>query len=131
MDEMWSFVMRKAGKAWIWLVADVWDMSILAGHIGARDGRAARALWEKMPEYIRRKAVFFTDDWKPYEQILPPQRHVKNEPSVQNLIERINNTLRQRISRLVRKTLSFSKKFKNHKGAIFYFINHYNQSLHS
>ncbi|MEM1171694.1 MAG: IS1 family transposase, partial [Cyanobacteria bacterium P01_H01_bin.35] len=40
-----------------------------------------------------------------------------------------NNTLRQRVSRLVRKTLSFSKSVENHIGAIWYFIHHYNQSL--
>ncbi|MEH2004362.1 IS1 family transposase, partial [Nostoc sp.] len=39
---------------------------------------------------------------------------------------RFNNTMRQRISRLVRKTLSFSKKLDNHIGAIRYFIHHYN-----
>jgi hypothetical protein len=38
------------------------------------------------------------------------------------------NTLRQRVSRLVRKTLSFSKKVSNHIGAIWYFI-HYNVNL--
>ncbi|HEY9821092.1 MAG TPA: IS1 family transposase, partial [Candidatus Sericytochromatia bacterium] len=43
--------------------------------------------------------------------------------------ERFNCTLRQRISRLVRKTLSFSKKLDNHLGAIWYFIHHYNASL--
>jgi len=41
-------------------------------------------------------------------------------------IERFNNTLRQRVSRLVRETLSFSKKLANHIGAITYFICHYN-----
>ncbi|MGL5834122.1 MAG: IS1 family transposase, partial [Waterburya sp.] len=40
-----------------------------------------------------------------------------------------NNTLRQRVSRLVRKTLSFSKSLENHIGAIWYFIHYYNQSL--
>jgi len=44
-------------------------------------------------------------------------------------IERLNNTLRQRISRLMRKTLSFSKKLENHIGAIWYFIHHYNAPL--
>ncbi|PSP26464.1 MAG: IS1 family transposase, partial [Cyanobacteria bacterium SW_8_48_13] len=39
-------------------------------------------------------------------------------------IERFNNTLRQRCSRLVRKGLSFSKNFFNHEGAILYFIHH-------
>ncbi|NJK70324.1 MAG: IS1 family transposase, partial [Microcoleus sp. SU_5_3] len=35
----------------------------------------------------------------------------------------------QRVGRLVRKTLSFSKKLENHIGAIWYFINHYNALL--
>jgi len=43
-----------------------------------------------------------------------------------NHIERFNNTLRQRVSRLVRETLSFSNKLANHVGAIKYFICHYN-----
>jgi IS1 family transposase len=43
-----------------------------------------------------------------------------------NHIERFNNTLRQRVSRLVRDTLSFSKKLANHIGAIKYFICYYN-----
>jgi len=39
-----------------------------------------------------------------------------------NHIERFNNTLRQRVSRLVRAALSFSKKLANHIGAIKLFI---------
>ena len=42
-----------------------------------------------------------------------------------NHIERFNNTLRQRVSRLVRDTLAFSKKLANHIGALKYFICHY------
>ena len=41
-------------------------------------------------------------------------------------IERFNNTLRQRVSRLVREALSFSKRLVNHIGAIKLFICHYN-----
>jgi len=41
-------------------------------------------------------------------------------------IERFNNTLRQRVSRLVREALAFSKKLVNHMGAIKPFICHYN-----
>jgi insertion element IS1 protein InsB len=36
------------------------------------------------------------------------------------------NTLRQRVSRLVRDTLAFSKKLANHIGAIKFFICGYN-----
>ena len=41
-------------------------------------------------------------------------------------VERFNNTLRQRVSRLVRDTPAFSEKLANHIGAIKYFICHYN-----
>ena len=43
-----------------------------------------------------------------------------------NHLERFNNTLRQRVSRLVRDTLAFSKKLSNHIGAIKFFICDYN-----
>jgi insertion element IS1 protein InsB len=43
-----------------------------------------------------------------------------------NRIERFNNMLRQRVSRLVREALSTSKKLTNYIGAIKLFICHYN-----
>jgi insertion element IS1 protein InsB len=43
-----------------------------------------------------------------------------------NPIERFNNTLRQRVSRLVHEALAFSKKLVTHIGAIKLFIGHYN-----
>jgi IS1 transposase len=53
------------------------------------------------------------------------QIHHEESPKA-NHIERFNNTLRQRVSRLVRETLAFSKKVAHHIGAIRYFICHYN-----
>ncbi|NJR61884.1 MAG: hypothetical protein HC769_25475 [Cyanobacteria bacterium CRU_2_1] len=44
-------------------------------------------------------------------------------------MERLNNTFRQRISRLVSSSLSFSKKLNNHVGAIWHFIDDYNLQL--
>jgi insertion element IS1 protein InsB len=46
--------------------------------------------------------------------------------AVEGHYQRFNNTLRQRLARLVRGTLSFSKKVENHIGAIKFFICHYN-----
>ena len=57
------------------------------------------------------------------------QKAVSKYSGQTNYIEIFNNTMRQRISRLVRKTLSFSKKLSNHIGAIWYFIHEYNASL--
>ena len=58
--------------------------------------------------------------WSAYDQIFPESRHrcVGKKSGKTNLIERFNCTLRQRVFRLVRKTLSFSKKLENHIGAI-------------
>lgn len=71
------------------------------------------------------------DFWVSYPVALPSKRHraVGKETGLTSYIERFNCTLRQRVSRLVRKTLSFSKKLDNHVGAIWNFIHHYNASL--
>jgi IS1 family transposase len=75
-------------------------------------------------------AETYTDFWKSYKAIFYDKtlHQVGKHTGLTNHIERFNNTLRQRVSRLVRKTLSFSKKLDNHIGAIWYFIYHYNQS---
>jgi IS1 family transposase len=63
-----------------------------------------------------------------YEGVIPPERHkaITKKARLTNHIEWFNNTLRQRVSRLVRSTPAFSKKLANHVGAIRYFICHYN-----
>ena len=60
--------------------------------------------------------------------MIPVEQHraITKQARKTNHIERFNNTLRQRVSRLVRETLSFSKKLANHIGAIKYFICHDN-----
>ena len=60
--------------------------------------------------------------------VIPAAQHraITKNARKTNHIERFNNTLRQRVSRLVRETLSFSKKLAHHIGAIKYFICHDN-----
>lgn len=100
-------------------------------YIGDRSQESAHQLWDSLPAVYRQCAVCFTDFWVSYEEVLPKKRHqaVGKESGKTNHIERFNNTMRQRIARLVRKSLSFSKKLENHTGAIWYFINYYNASL--
>jgi len=129
-DEMWSFVGNKGNKQWLWLVMNTANRQIIAFHVGGRGQEEAKLLLEKVPEVFRQNAVFFTDFWNGYH-ILEPDRHLPagKEKGYTNHIERFNNTIRQRCSRLVRKTLAFSKKLENHVGAIKYFICHYNKYL--
>jgi insertion element IS1 protein InsB len=130
-DEMWSFVGDKDNKQWIWLAIDVLTKEIVGVYIGKRDEAGARGLWDSLPAVYRQCAVSYTDFWSAYGIVFPKKRHraVGKDTGQTNYIERFNNTMRQRISRLGRKTLSFSKKLSNHMGAIWYFIHEYNACL--
>lgn len=130
-DEAWSFVGNKGNKQWLWLALDVTSREIVGVYIGERSEEGARGLWNSLPPVYRQCAVCYTDFWSASGKIFPKYRHkaVGKETGKTSYIERFNNTMRQRISRLVRKTLSFSKKLENHIGAIWYFIHHYNASL--
>lgn len=130
-DEAWSFVGKKTNKVWIWVAMHRESRQIIGLHIGDRSADSAQKLWESIPEKIRTKATIYTDDWEAYKKIIPINQH---RPSKQkkdtNHMERFFCTVRQRASRLVRKTLSFSKKWERHIGAIRYFIALYNLTLH-
>ena len=71
---------------------------------------SCKKLWRKLP-YEFLKCRSFSDFWKSYNCI-PDRTHSKvgKETGETAHIERLNNTIRQRFSRFVRKTLSFSKK---------------------
>ncbi|HEY0736338.1 MAG TPA: IS1 family transposase [Herpetosiphonaceae bacterium] len=127
-DELWSFVGKKAKKYWVWLALDVETRLIVGCFIGARDEAGAQGLWQSLPAGYRQCAVWYTDFWRAYAKVLPSKRHhaVSKQSGKTSLIERFNNTLRQRCSRLVRETLSCSKKGINHIGAVWFFIHDYN-----
>lgn len=123
-DELWSFVGKKQHQKWIWLALNRDTREIVGMAVGARTKATARRLWASLPGVYRQCAVCYTDFWAAYTAILPSKRHraVGKDSGHTSHIERLNNTLRQRCSRLVRKTLSFSKKRANHIGALWYFV---------
>ena len=127
-DELWSFVRKKANPHWVWIAMDKQTRQILAFHIGDRSQDSAKHLWAKIPAVYREQATFYTDQYAAYIGVIPAAQHKAITKSARktNHIERFNNTLRQRVSRLVRSTLAFSKSVENHIGAIRYFICHYN-----
>jgi IS1 family transposase/transposase-like protein len=130
-DELWSFVFSKQNKFYVWLAIDRKTREIIGCFIGDRSRQSAQKLWESLPPVYRQCAVAYTDFWVSYQNVIPSKRHraVGKETGQTNHIERLNNTFRQRISRLVRKSLSFSKNVENHIGAIWYFIHDYNAQL--
>ena len=127
-DEISSFVQKKARKQWIWIAMDATTRQVIAFHVGDRSRKSAKRLWAKIPLAYRQPATFHTDQYVVYAGVIPAAQHraINKLARKTNHIERFNNTLRQRVSRLVREALSFSKKLANHIGAIKLFICHYN-----
>jgi IS1 family transposase/transposase-like protein len=130
-DELWSFVSSKNNKVYVWLAIDRKTREIVGCYMGDRSRQSAKKLWESLPRVYRQCAVAYTDFWVSYQKVIPSKRHraVGKESGQTNHVERLNNTFRQRISRLVRESLSFSKNLENHIGAIWYFIHDYNAQL--
>jgi insertion element IS1 protein InsB len=128
VDELWSFVGKKANRQWVWIAMDALTRQVIAFHVGDRSRLSAQALWEKIPRGYQEQAMFYTDCYEVYKGVIPPAQHraITKLARKTNHVERFNCTLRQRVSRLVRATLSFSKKLANHIGAIKYFICDYN-----
>jgi insertion element IS1 protein InsB len=86
-------------------------------------------LWQAIPPTYRRCRTY-TDFWKAYQAALPKRTHhpVGKETGQTAHQERWYLTLRQRVSRFVRKTLSFSKSERNHELVTRWFIVQYNLS---
>jgi insertion element IS1 protein InsB len=129
-DEMRNFVQKKANKQWIWIAIDAKTRQVIAFHVGDRSRRSAKRLWAKIPEAYRQHATFYTDQYVVYEGVIPvaQRQTIRKLARKTNHFERFNNTLRQRVSRLVREAMSFSKKLANHIGAIKLCICHDNRT---
>ena len=130
LDELWSFVLKKAHKKWIWIALCRRTRQVVAYAIGDRSKVTCRKLWEAIPEAYRR-AHCYSDFWKAYEAVIPNEQHtaVGIRTGQTAHVERLNNTLRQRLGRLVRQTLSFSKSMVMHKACLHLFLHRYNLAL--
>ncbi len=83
-----------------------------------------------MPEACR-GGYCYSDFWRAYYREDIPEKHheaVGKESGETAYVERWNNTLRQRLSRFVRKSLSFSKSDRMHEFCLRLFAHRYNLS---
>jgi|SoiMethySBSTD1v2_1073268.scaffolds.fasta_scaffold1038974_1 insertion element IS1 protein InsB len=82
----------------------------------------------KIPQAYCQHATFYTNYYVVYEGVIPVAQHWAINKLVRktNHIKPFNNTLRQRVSHVVREALSFSKKLVDHISAIKLFLCHYN-----
>ncbi len=127
LDELWSFVGKKTNKQWLWVALCRRTRQVVAYVIGDRSKATCRKLWQKLPEGYRHCRTY-SDFWEAYQRVFPEDTHrcVGKESGQTAHVERFNNTLRQRMARFVRQTLSFSKSLAAHRMFTKWFIYHYN-----
>jgi insertion element IS1 protein InsB len=122
LDEMWSFVGKKAQPRWLWHAIDHHSGAVLAFVFGRRQDEVFLELKELLgPFGITR---FYTDRWGAYERHLDPEQHTIGKAHTQK-IESKHINLRTRIKRLVRRTICFSKTTTMHDLVLDLFINRY------
>lgn len=127
LDEMWTFVKSKKNKYWLWMAICRRTRQIVAYYLGDRSEKSCKKLWKRIPEKYK-KSTTYSDFWDAYAKVIQTGKHhsVGKESGQTSHIERLNLTFRQRMSRLVRKTLPYSKKYIYHNASIKNFIYYYN-----
>ena len=127
LDELWSFVRQKSNKRWVWIALCRRTRQIVAYFVGNRSQKSCRALWQRLPTAYK-DGHTFSDFWEAYQKVFNSGRHhsVGKESGQTAQVERWNNTLRQRLARFVRQTLSFSKSDTFHELVLRLFIHVYN-----
>jgi insertion element IS1 protein InsB len=130
LDELWSFVLKKDAKRWLWLALCRRTRQVVAFGIGDRRDDICRRLWNKIPASYR-AGHSYSDFWAAYHKVFSRETYqsVGKESGQTAHVERWNNTLRQRLVRFVRKTLSFSKSDVYHSIVAKWFIAEYNLGI--
>ena len=131
LDELWSFIgSKKEGECWLWVALCRRTRQIVAYMLGDRSEESARWLRRCLPpDYLCRATR--SDQWLSYEPVFPARTHrlcAKQDGETCHA-ERFFCTARQRVSRLVRKALSFSKSFQMHELWLRIFLTEHNLNL--
>ena len=72
LDEVWSFVLLRRNKRWLWTVMCRRTRQIVAFVNGDHSEKTCRALWARVPQAYR-KCHSFSDFWKACAAV-PPGR---------------------------------------------------------
>jgi IS1 family transposase len=127
-DERWSFVLKKRDDFWIWIALCRKTRQVVASAVGDRSKQTCLRLWESLPSAYR-QGLCFPDFWASYAAVIPKEQPfaVGKETGETAHVERWNTTLRQRLARFVRMTLSFSKSVVTHEACLLLFLHRYHR----
>ncbi len=126
LDEMWSYVCKKANPRWLWHAIDHHTGKVLAYVFGRRKDNVFLKLQQLLEPFGITK--FYTDGWGAYERHIEAEQHHVGKENTQK-IESKHSNLRTRMKRLVRRTICFSKTEQMHDLVIGLFINRYEFGL--
>ena len=126
LDELWSYVARKANPRWLWHAIDHRTGKVLAYVFGRRKDEVFLKLKELLEPFGITK--YYTDGWGAYERHINAEQHQVGKENTQK-IESKHINLRTRIKRLVRRTICFSKTERMHDLVIGLFVNRYEFGL--
>ena len=122
LDEMWSYVAKKANPRWLWHAIDHHTGNVLAYVFGRRQDEVFLRLQALLEPFgITR---YYTDGWGTYERHVDEEKQVVGKEHMQK-IESKHINLRTRIKRLARRTICFSKTERMHDLVIGLFVNRY------
>jgi IS1 family transposase len=121
---------KVAGRCWLWVALCRRTRQVVGWTFGDRSEETCRHLMETVPPEYARKPVH-TDRLPSYAAALLPRQHRPQEfgGGETNHVERHFLTARQKLARLVRKTLSFSKNFGMHVAFLQFFFVTYNLNI--
>ncbi len=120
MDEMWSFVHDKSHQCWLWWAIDHNTGEPLAFCFGTREHKNLDALIGLLSPFGIK--VVYADDNYAYKSRLTDSELITGKANTQK-IERKHLSLRTWCSRLVRKSIRFSKDERLHIIAVALVIN--------
>jgi IS1 family transposase len=58
LDELWSFVLKRANKRWVWVALCRATRQVVAYAVGDRSRATCQKLWAAIPEAYRRAHCF-------------------------------------------------------------------------
>ena len=72
LDELWSFVLERANKRWVWVALCRATPQVVAYVIGDRSRTSCQKLWAAVPAIYRRTQCF-SDFWEADQLVIPAQ----------------------------------------------------------
>jgi IS1 family transposase len=108
----------------MWIALCRTTRQVVSYAIGDRNKKTCQRLWEAIPESYRTSHCLAT-----YQAVIPEEQHtaVRKETGETARVERWKNTLRQRLARFMRMTLSFSTSISMYEACLLLFLHRYHR----